>query len=223
MWKVLRLVPFSLLAVAVPAAAQSWSFGIASGPFVYGKFIKRTQAVTNGETTVITHTALSAKTRPGLGVDLGRDFNDWLGLRVEGAWTEGPLRLKATHGDSGVNLTAGQLRVTTLAAPLVLTLNRHGAVRFQLFGGPAYAMYDINQRAGIPTSAQTFEGVRNRWGFAGGAAVDWWWSERFAAEGRIQDIVTSSPFERSDIRGPGSVDILRPHNVHTTLGIRYRF
>jgi opacity protein-like surface antigen len=223
MWKVLRLVPFSLLVLAVPAAAQTWSFGAGTGPFIFGKFMKRTQVISNGESTVTIHTALSAKTRPGLAIDLGRDFNDWLGLRLEGTWTEGPLRLKSEHGDNGVNLTAGNLRVTTFSAPLVVSLNRHGAFRFQLFGGPACAIYDINPSSGIPTTAQTFEGTRQRWGFTGGAGVQWWWSDRFAAEGRVQDIVTSSPIERSDTGGPGAVDILRPHNVHTTVGIRYRF
>lgn len=220
MWKVLRVLPFALLACAVPASAQNWSVGVGTGPFIFGKFLRRTQTITNGETSVTTTSTLSAATRAGLSLDVGRDFNDWLGLRVEGTWTEAPMRLKRASGDSGVNIDAGRMGVTTLAAPFVISLNRKGAIRFQLFGGPAYAMYDMKEENGV---RPVFVGTRSRWGVVGGAAVQWWLSDRFAAEGRVQDIVTSSPIERTDVSGPGGVRTLKPQNVHTTVGIRYRF
>ena len=52
----------------------------------------------------------------------------------------------------------------------------------------------------------------------------WWWSRRFGVEGEVSDLVTSSPFRREDLGTSGKgVSILRPQNVHTTVGIRYRF
>ena len=53
----------------------------------------------------------------------------------------------------------------------------------------------------------------------------WWLSNRFAVEGEVDDIVTASPFRRSDFPALnfGGVKIPKTHNVHTTAGIRYRF
>jgi hypothetical protein len=53
--------------------------------------------------------------------------------------------------------------------------------------------------------------------------VAWWVSDRFAVEGNISDIVTSSPFDREDFPDVPGFDIPRPHNVHTTVGVRWRF
>jgi hypothetical protein len=223
MWKVFRLAPVALLAAALPAAAQSWSLGLGTGPFIFGKFARRTQTLTNGETTATTSSTLSAATRAGLSADIGRDFNGWLGLRVGASWTEAPMRLKSTTGDNGVNIDAGKMRITTFTAPFVVSLNRHGAFRFDLLGGPAYAMYEIRRTTDTGASAPAFEGTRGRWGFVGGAAVNWWFSDRFAAEGKIEDIVTSSPFEKTDFASTTGLRILRPQNVHTTVGLRLRF
>jgi opacity protein-like surface antigen len=222
MWKVLRLLSLLPLALAIPALAQEWNLGIATGPFVFGNFARRTQFITNGDVAVTTHSTLSAATRAGLAVDFGHEINSSYGWRLEATFTEAPQRLKGSGG-SGVNLDAGQLKVTTVALPLVVNLNRNGAFRFSLFGGPAYAMYHINDSTRIGAPARTFEGSRNSWGIAGGAGVAWWLTDRLAAEGRIEDIVTQSPFKKSDFGGSGSVQILKPQNVHTTVGIRYRF
>jgi hypothetical protein len=84
-------------------------------------------------------------------------------------------------------------------------------------------MYDVTQTTSAGSSS-LFDGSRSRWGVVGGAELAWWWSDRFAVEGGVQDIVTSSPFERTDFRGiTGGVKTLRPQNVHTTVGLRYRF
>ena len=67
-------------------------------------------------------------------------------------------------------------------------------------------------------------GTRGRWGAVGGGGVAWWLGPRFAIEGEADDIVTASPFRRSDFAtGLGSLKIPKTHNVHTTVGIRYRF
>ena len=42
-------------------------------------------------------------------------------------------------------------------------------------------------------------------------------------EGAIADIVTTSPFDEGDTENLPGFDIPKPHNVHTTVGIRYRF
>lgn len=224
MWKPLRPLPLAVLVLlALPAAAQSWSFGLGAGPFIFGKFLQRTQHISNGETSVTTTSTLSAATRAGFAMDIGHDVGSRWGWRAEATYVEAPLRLKPSSGGGGVNIDAGRLRVTTLVVPLVLNFNTHGAFRFDLFGGPAYAMYTLHSSSSTTASAQPFEGTRNRWGFAAGGGIDWWVTDRFAAEGRIEDTVTGSPVERSDVSSPGSVHILKPQNVHTTVGIRYRF
>lgn len=50
-----------------------------------------------------------------------------------------------------------------------------------------------------------------------------WVSERFAVEGTLTDIVTTSPFERSDFPDVPGYTIPKPHNVHTTVGVRWKF
>ena len=58
-----------------------------------------------------------------------------------------------------------------------------------------------------------------------GGGVAWWMGQRFALEGEVDDIVTSSPFRRSDFSTStfGGLKIPKTHNVHSTVGIRYRF
>ncbi len=222
MRKSLRIAPLLLLA-ALPLQAQDWSFGAGIGPFVFGRFVDRKFLAGTETGTVETHTSLSATTRPGLSADFEHGVNSWLGVRLEGTFTHAPLRVRSTTSNSGVNLDAGNIDVTTLMLPLVVHLNRRGAFRFHLMGGPAYALYRIHRRTGS-ASLPIFSGSRGRFGAAAGAGLDWWWSDRFAVEGQITDIVTTSPFQRSDLPATTTgVHIPRPENVHTTVGLRYRF
>jgi hypothetical protein len=214
------LFSLTLLLAATPLAAQSWSAGLATGPFVFGKFVERTTLIGTETGQSKTTTQLTAATRPGLSADIERSFSNRFALRLEGTFTDSKLSVKNKNG-GGVLLDAGKMNVTTWALPIVINFNRHGAFRVHIFGGPAYANYDISDRSSTLTG---FGGSRGRFGGMAGAGVQWWISDDFAAEGNIQDIVTASPFERSDFpAGSTGLTISKPHNVHTTIGLRYRF
>ena len=211
-----------LLAASHNLRAENWSLGVATGPFVFGKFAERPVTIGNGTETGKTKTTLSAATRAGAVVDIERGLGDRFALRLEGTWTRAPLRIKS--GSQGVNIDAGKMNVTAFAAPVVFRINPHGAFRFDLLGGPAYALYNVHRRTSGGVTTPLFDGTRGRWGAAAGAGVAWWWSRSFAVEGRVQDIVTSSPFRRTDITPSGQgVHIPKSQNGHTTIGIRYRF
>jgi hypothetical protein len=220
----------SFLAIAVLLAATSnlraetWSLGVATGPFVFGRFAERTVSLSNEGGMGTTKSRLSAATRAGLAVDIERSLGDRFAMRLEGTWTRAPLRIKAASGGQGVNIDAGKINVSAFAAPLVFRINPRGAFRFELLGGPAYALYDVHRQAEGGVTAPLFEGTRGRWGGVAGVGAAWWWSKSLAVEGRVQDIVTSSPFRRTDITPSGQgVHIPKPQNGHTTIGIRYRF
>lgn len=214
----------SLLAVfcALPATGQNWSIGLRSGAFVFGDFVERHLQPIAGEpaTEPVTLT-LSAATRPGLSVDLERELSPRWAARLQGTFTSSPLSVKDSSND-GTHIPSGDLNVATFALPIVFRINPNGAFRVHLYAGPAHAVYDFEppaQAAGIVFGGLT----RNRWGALAGAAVAWHLGPRLALEGGVSDLVTSSPFVREDLpRGPG-FDIPKPHNVHTTLGIRWRF
>jgi opacity protein-like surface antigen len=220
MVKTLLPLPLLLLFVALPAAGQPWSVGVGTGPFVFGDFVERTFRVSNETTGSTVTTPLSAATRAGLQVDLQRQLTGRFSLRAAGTFTRAPLAL---GGDDGVELDAGKLDVTTIALPLIVHINRNGALRFHIKGGPAYAIYKLKSESGSQFSVPRFEGTRSQWGFEAGGGASWNVSDRFAIEGEISDIVTSSPFHEDDVVSARGVDILRPHNVHTTIGVRYRF
>jgi len=209
-----------LLLLALPALADDWSLGVGTGPFVFGKFAERTLRASDGMGNVtLTKTKLSAATRPGLVVDFEHGFNDRFAVRLQGTFTDAPLSVKPASG-TGVSLDAGHIDVTTLTLPLVIYLNPHGRFRFHIKGGPAYAFYRIK---GSPGTATPFEGTRDRFGGAAAAGVVWWWSNRFAVEGEVIDVVTASPFERSDFVGPASISIPKTQNGHATVGLRWKF
>lgn len=211
-----------LAGFALPLAGDDWSASVGTGPFVFGHFVERTIRAGTGEggATSVSHLVMSARTRPGLSVDVERGFADRWAVRAEAAITESPIAIKS--GGSGVALDAGKIDVTTFMAPLLFRINPNGAIRFHLLGGPACAVYHVRRRAPASQIA-VFEGTRGRWGLAVGGGADWWWSQRFAVEGEITDIASASPFSRADFGASQLIRIPRTHNVHSTIGIRWKF
>ena len=210
--------------VITPLQAQNWSFGAGAGPFVFGDFVRRTLLTGNEGASGQQTTRLSASTRPGLSVDLERNLGgDRFAIRLEGTFTHAPLAVKGS-GSGGVALDAGKINVSTFMTPLVIRLNPRGTFRFHIMGGPAYALYNISRRSNSTSTLSPFTGTRARWGAGLGGGLDWQWSPRFAVEGQIADITTTSPFKRSEFpAGLARVKIPRTRNVHTTIGLRYRF
>ncbi len=222
MKKSFRFTLLLLVAFALPAAAQEWSVGGGTGAFVFGDFVRRTLLPTTGNSNASpSQIKLTGKTRPGILADVERDFGDHFGVRLEGSFTHARVAVR-DEGGSEVGLDAGKLDVSTFMLPLVIRINPRGSLRFHVLGGPAYAIYHVRQTLGI-SEVPLFPGTRNRWGFAAGAGVGWWFSNRVAAEGQVTDIDTASPFEKSDFAAAALVKIPRTHNVHTTLGLRLRF
>lgn len=215
------LVIAVLLAAAVPLCAEDWSLGVATGPFVFGKFATRTSAIGTEQGVSTTTSRLSAATRPGIAVDVEKDFNKWFAMRLGGTWTYAPLALKGSDGS--VIFDAGHIGVTTLSMPLLIKLNR-GTFRFHLLGGPAYALYHGYRRSSAGASTALFTGTRGRWGGVVGGGATWWVRSRFGIEGEVSDVITASPFHVLDIAPTAQgVHLKRPENVHTTVGIRYHF
>jgi opacity protein-like surface antigen len=221
MMKRLRLLlPVALL--ALPAAAQDWSLGVATGPFVFGKFAERTKLANVGNPDQASTTLkLSAATRPGLLIDVERNLDDRFAVRLQSTFTEAPLKLKSDSG-GGVALDSGKIDVTTFTLPLLIRINPHGSFRFHVTGGPAYAAYHVKQEFSS-ASAPPFHGTRGRLGGMAGAGLEWSWTKRVSVEGEIIDIVTSSPLEKSDFIAPSSVRIPKAQNEHATIGVRYHF
>jgi hypothetical protein len=213
-----------LLLAAAPLSAQNWSLGAGTGAFAFGDFVRRTmRGPASPDQPAVTSTlTLSAAVRPGLAVDLQRDFGERWGLRFEGAFTRSPLSIEDSHGDEAT-IQAGDLDVSTFMVPIVFRINRGGALRFHVLAGPAYAIYKPHGPQNADASITVFEGSRSEWGGAAGLGAAWRWSNRFAIEGEITDIVTASPFHRHDFPNTPGLKIPKPHNVHTKLGVRYRF
>lgn len=214
-------VLLSVLLFTLPAAAQDWSVGVATGPFIFGDFAERTLRVGTPEGgSTVSRDTLSAATRAGLSVDIEHRLSDRFSMRVEGAFTEAPMAL----GDGQFELDAGRIDVGTFMVPVVFRINPHGAFRLHLLGGPAYAAYHIKGRANANAQKPIFEGTRGRWGYAAGAGIAWHINERFAIEGGVTDLVTKSPFERRDFGGTlATIRIPKTQNVHSTIGLRIKF
>jgi hypothetical protein len=217
------LLAVALLASTLPAAAQQWSVGVGSGAFVFGDFVERTMragtgAGPGGSVTMV----LTADTRAGLSVDVERALAPRWAVRFEGAFTSSPLAVGQQGDDDSVSVEAGEMDVTTFAAPLVFRINPRGAFRFHLMGGPAYAIYEIGGRSNV-SGIVPIDETRREWGVVAGGGVAWWTSERFAVEANLSDIATTSPFEREDFPDVPGFNFPRPHNVHTTVGVRWRF
>lgn len=211
-------------ALAAPSLlAQDWSVGVRTGAFVFGDFVERRLRVANTEPGEVQTTTLSAGTRAGLAVDLERSLGERWAVRAEGTFTRAPLAVKGEDDEGGFELDAGEIDVTTLAVPIVYRINRGGALRFHVMAGPAYAAYHMTGRANAPNSVPLFRGTRAEWGLLAGLGMVWRWTDRIGVEGAITDTVTSSPFRRDDFPDVPGIDIKKPHNVHTTVGIRWRF
>jgi hypothetical protein len=224
MRKILLTAFLISISTIVPALADAWSIGVGTGPFVFGYFAERSTRIVTDSGSTTTRTRLSAATRPGGAADIERSFNGWLAVRLDAAWTRAPMKIKSGDG-SGISFDAGHANITTVTLPLVVTLNRHGAFRFHLAAGPAYAFYTMKGRTGGGGTLPLFDGTRGRLGGTAGGGVAWWLSDRFAVEGAASDTVTPSPFRRADFGSStfGGLKIPETHNVHSTVGIRYRF
>lgn len=203
--------------------AQQWSIGVHSGAYIFGDFVERSLRPTTGggpsEPIVM---VLTAGTRPGLAVDLERELAPRWAVRLEGTFTRSPMAVSERGDDDEVEVEAGELDVATFTAPLVFRINPRGAFRFHLMGGPAYAIYRISGRPNA-SGITPIDDTRTEWGYIAGGGVAWWLSDRFAVEGNFSDVSTSSPFDREDFPSAPGFRIPRPHNVHTTVGVRYRF
>lgn len=221
MMKILAVLLLAL-ASALPLAAQDWSVGVGAGPFVFGDFVERTVRIGNGEDpSGQTKLVLTAGTRAGLIVDLERRLTDRWAIRAEGSFSRAPLRLDQEGGGDGTELNQGDVDVATFMLPVVFQINPKGTFRFHVMGGPAMAVYrghTIDRR-----TEALFEEAQTEYGFAYGGGVAWWMNDRFAIEGNLNDITTGSPFDRDDFASTSRVTINRTHNVHTTVGLRWRF
>ena len=206
-----------MLAGAPSLAAQNWSFGAATGPFVFGDFLERRLRPTGGGEPQEPGTLiLSAATRPGVALDIERRLSDRWAIRLEGTFTRSPLAVEQEDGE-GVTIDAGELDVSTWMLPVVFRINTGGAFRFHLLAGPALAIYR-------PTGDDpAFEDTQQEWGAAFGGGVGWWLSDHFAIEGNITDTITSSPLDREDFPDVPGITIPRVHNGHGTVGVRWRF
>lgn len=215
----------ALFAFTLPLSAQNWSVGVHSGPFVFGDFLERKVRIITGgvgvlPTEPITMT-LSAETSPGVAIDVQRDFGKRWGVRLEATATRAHMQLEE-EGEDSFTFDAGELEVLTVMLPIVFRINPNGTFRFHVMGGPAYAMYEFYPPAHAGPVAIPSR-TKNEWGAALGGGVGWWISDRFAIEGTINDIVTTSPIDREELQDAPGYKIPKPHNVHTTVGVRWKF
>lgn len=208
-----------LLSCTVPATAQDWSLGVRTGPFVFGDLLERRMRPISGEAEEPTTLTLSAATRAGLSVDVEHGFAPRWAVRLEGTFTRAPLTIENTD-EEGTEIRAGDLDVATFTLPLVFRINPRGSFRFHLFGGPAFAIYKFEPPA---NNLGVGSDTRSEWGLTAGGGLTWQIRDRFGIEGSISDTVTTSPFDREDLPDVPGFSIPRPHNIHTTVGIRYRF
>lgn len=213
-----------LLVATLPLAAQDWSFGASTGPFVFGDFLERRLRPGNEQGPERPHTiTLSAATRPGLALDFERSLSDRWAIRAEGTFTRSPLAVRQRGGNEGVELEAGDMNVSTFMVPLVFRINPRGTFRFHILGGPALAAYHLEGRENAAGIRPAFEGTQLEWGVAFGGGVAWWVSERFAFEANLTDTITTSPIDEENLPDTPGNTTPNPHNAHGTLGVRWRF
>lgn len=220
-----RWYPLALvLALTLSLQAQEWSFGAATGPFVFGDFFERRMRPVNAEGAEEPVTmVLSAATRPGLALDFERSLGLRWAVRAEGTFTRAPLSVREEGVEDGVALDAGDLDVSTWMVPVIFRINPRGSFRFHLLAGPAIAIYRAHTRENAVGTVPLFRGTRSEWGYAFGGGASWWVSDRFAIEGNLTDTITSSPFDEENLPDVPGITIPNPHNVHTTVGLRWKF
>ncbi len=170
MMKKLPFLAFVLLST-FPLAAQNWSVGVGAGPFVFGDFLERRVRIGTGEgTTGVTTLVLSPLRGRGRWSIWSAAINDRWAVRLEGSFTNAPLRLEQSGANgNGSDLDSGDLDVSTFVLPVVFRINRSGAFRFHVMAGPALALYRGDAPGGV-SSQPLFEGTQNQWGLAYGAA-----------------------------------------------------
>lgn len=217
------------LVVSADAWASDWTIGAATGPFVFGHFAERSVTIGSGETRRRIRYALSAETRPGVKLGLQRDFNDRVSMRLEGSFVNAPLAIK-TGSDSDRpasetgSLQIARMRVTSVALPLVVRINRRGALRPFLGGGPTFVMYETERRS-QSALLPLFAGKRSQAGLDLIVGIEWSISRSFSLEGDLRDSITRSPFRKEDLQTSPALSRGLPsvHNLHSTIGLRYRF
>jgi hypothetical protein len=226
----LKLILSLLLLSASAVSAEEWAFGASTGAWTFGDLAEVHSTIGNpisGETAEF-RTSLSAETRPGAGFYLERWFNRRFSLRLDSTFTSSPLAVKTGSSDSSPSNDAlktdvGDLAVATFALPAVYRFNASARLRPLVFAGPAYVIYDIERNEASPR-APIFEGSRKEFGFVAGAGIEWWWSRRLAATASISDLVTRTPLRDSDFAGPSDhIEFDDIHNIHTRVGLSYRF
>lgn len=218
---------FALMLSSALAKGGDWSVGASAGPFFSGRFAESQVTIVNGESSVRISRSLTAKTRAGLLLDVERKFNDRVSIRFEASIHEAPLSISTDDDDTpddGTSLEIGEMRATTFSVPVVFRFNRAGTFRPYILAGVAYAIYDFKPEEST-RSVPLFEGTRGRLGATAGAGLDWWLSDHLAIFGQTSDIYTKAPLSADDFEGPRprSYSIQNPHNVHTSLGLRYSF
>ncbi|HXI13109.1 MAG TPA: hypothetical protein VNM92_10760 [Thermoanaerobaculia bacterium] len=223
------VILFLSLLITGSARASDWSFGAATGPFVFGHFAERSATIGSGETRRRVHYALSAETQPGVRLDFQRDFNSRISMRFEGSFVDAPLAIKTGSESDRPSSGAGSvqvagMRVTAVALPLILRINRRGTFRPFLGAGPGLVVYQTERRE-QSTLLPLFTGTRRQAGLELLAGLEWSISRSFSLEGDLRDSITRSPFRASDLQTTPSLSIRLPsvHNLHSTFGIRYRF
>jgi opacity protein-like surface antigen len=220
-----RLGVFRLLVLfAFPVTAADWGIGAGSGAFLYGDFARFQSTVGTELSTVPVEEVLAADTRPGLQIHLERFVGERWSIRSDATFARSPIAIRASDDEDAVALDVGELDVLTISLAAAFRFNRGGRVRPYLYAGPVWAQFAVreNDETGVPP---IFRESRTEIGAVGGAGVEWWVSDRFAIRGEISDIVTPSPFEESDFRGIEGqhVEIPDAHNIHTLVGVTWRF
>lgn len=216
---------FLLLLFAIPCSAQHWGVTFGSGPFIFGSFAESRSRISNGlETKVIEH-VLSASTTAGAVAGVERFYNDRVSLRAEVSFTKAPIAVKSSGDEEdSVSVGVGDMSVSAFVIPVTFRFNRRGTLRPFISAGPAAVAYDVEPSTST-RSVPLFRGTRVRAGAAASAGAEWWISNRWIIRGEVIDIVTQSPLKESDLSGAQTLqsEITIPHNLHTTIGVAYRF
>jgi opacity protein-like surface antigen len=215
------------LLLASPALAGDWNLAVGTGPFVFGNFAEKKSTLSNGEQTITVHSSISAATRAGVSAEVERAYNQRFSTRLGATFTRSPISVKSKSSSDdpsseGVNLDVGDLNVATIAVTALMRFNRGGSFRPYIAAGPSYALYNMEE--GDNDTPPLFTGTRGRFGAVAGVGLEWWWKENIGVRAELSDIYTQRLLKRSDFSGtPQSLELERPHNVHTVFSLVYAF